>query len=171
MQKEGCPYRGFLYAGLMISDGKPRVVEFNCRLGDPEAQVILPVYKGDLLDLIEAAMGNRLSGYETQPSDISASVVVMAAGGYPGTYPRGQVISGLDSHDMPEHAHVIHAGTKRENGNIVTSGGRVLGVVGQGTNLMSAIYTAYSAVKCISFENAHYRKDIGKKGLARLEKK
>jgi phosphoribosylamine--glycine ligase len=169
MIQEGCPYRGFLYAGLMITSDGPRVVEYNCRLGDPEAQVILPVYNGDLLEAIEAALAGELGSFKAAEPGSSAAVVVVAAGGYPGKYDKGMEISGLDSPDIPDGAHVIHAGTKRENGKIVTSGGRVLGLVGRGNDLQAAIDTAYNAVKCIHFDKQHYRKDIGKKGLARLE--
>jgi phosphoribosylamine--glycine ligase len=171
MIKEGSPYKGFLYAGLMISSGRPRVVEFNCRLGDPETQVILPVYNGDFLELITAALEHRLDGFRPPESNSCAAIVVMAAGGYPGKYGKGYPITGLDSSRLPRSSHVIHAGTKIENGQIVTSGGRVLGIVGEGADLCAAIDTAYIAVECISFEKAHFRKDIGQKGLTRLEKK
>ncbi|MBF0433564.1 MAG: phosphoribosylamine--glycine ligase [Fibrobacteria bacterium] len=171
MKQEGCPYKGVLYAGIMDTETGPRVVEYNCRLGDPEAQVVLPMYKGDILDLVEASISGQLSDFETKAPEGNACIVVMAAGGYPGSYKKDVVIEGLDSSDMPANAHVIHAGTTEKEGKIVTSGGRVLGLVGQGASLKEAIDTAYQAVSCISFTNAHYRKDIGKKGLSRLEAK
>ncbi|MFC1586318.1 phosphoribosylamine--glycine ligase, partial [Fibrobacterota bacterium] len=170
MAREGCPYRGFLYAGLMVSAGRPKVVEFNCRLGDPETQVILPVYPGDFLELIEAAMESRLSGFETEEPRDNAAIVILAAAGYPGSYEKGKEIMGLDSPDLPDSVHVIHAGTKRENEKLITAGGRVLGLVGQGEDLQAAIDMAYRAAEIVHFESAHYRRDIGKKGLAKLER-
>jgi phosphoribosylamine--glycine ligase len=171
MEKEGCPYKGVLYAGLMLTSSGIKVVEFNCRLGDPETQVILPVYNGDLLDLIETSLEDGLADYPSNEPNSCAAVVVMAAGGYPGSYEKGIEITGLEASKLPESAHVIHAGTKRSDNRIVTSGGRVLGAVGEGPDLRTAIDTAYKTIDCISFNQAHYRKDIGKKGLARTEKK
>jgi len=169
MIKEGCPYKGVLYAGLMITSEGPKVVEFNCRLGDPEAQVILPVYQGDFLDLLLTSLKD-LSEYQTVESSRCAAIVVLAAQGYPGTYDKHKEVLGLES-SLPSNVHVIHAGTKAEDGKIYSAGGRVIGLIGEGENLPEAIKTVYTAVDCVTFENAHYRTDIGKKGLERLEKR
>ncbi len=168
MSKEGHPFVGVLYAGLMITSEGPKVVEFNVRLGDPECQVVLPLYDGDLLALFQTAIKGQLNTITPQSVSKSAAIVVLASGGYPGSYAKGKPISGLDSPDLPNNLHIIHAGTKTDGGNIVTSGGRVLGIVGIGNNLKEAIDTAYKGTEIVRFENAHFRKDIAKKGLARI---
>lgn len=168
MRQEGMPYRGILYVGLMITAQGPKVVEYNCRFGDPETQVVLPILREDLLDLILASVEGGLAGMIVAPPAESAAVVVMASKGYPGPYETGLAIEGLERVQEASGAHAIHAGTKRLNGRLVTAGGRVLGMVGQGPSLEEAIRTAYAAVSQASFPGAQYRTDIGKKGLARL---
>ncbi len=162
MAEEGRPYVGCLYGGLILTDEGLQVLEFNCRFGDPEAQVIFPTMKGDLVDLLEAAVQGELP--EPQEGQNGAAVcVVMASGGYPGEYDTGKLIHGLDSVDaMPEVA-VFHAATKETDEGLVTSGGRVLGVTGLGDSLSEALETAYQAVGEIKFEDAHWRRDIGRR--------
>ena len=167
MNKTGYPYKGILYIGLMITADGPKVVEYNCRFGDPECQVILPPLKNDLLQLVYSASRGELS----QEGDIKISdeyycTVVLTSGGYPGDYKKGVQITGVETVD--ENALVFHAGTKKENGELVTNGGRVLNIVGRGKNLQQAIDHAYTNVEKVTFENCYYRKDIGKKGLIKL---
>jgi phosphoribosylamine--glycine ligase len=164
MAKEGNPYTGVLFVGIMVTKTGPKVVEYNCRLGDPETQAVLAVYKGDLLDLFhKAATGKLNEAKETEP-DGYAAVVVMASQGYPGKYKGPTPISGISEAEKTG-AVVLHAGTKFQNASLLTAGGRVLGVVGKGSTLKAALDTAYSGVKEIKFEGAQYRTDIGKKGL------
>jgi phosphoribosylamine--glycine ligase len=167
MAKEGNPYTGVLFVGIMATKNGPKVVEYNCRLGDPETQAVLAVYKGDLLDLFhKAATGKLNEAKETEP-DGYAAVVVMASQGYPGKYKGPTPTSGISEAEKTG-AIVLHAGTKFQNAELLTAGGRVFGVVGKGETLKAALDTAYSGVKEIKFEGAQYRKDIGKKGLANL---
>ena len=168
MRAEGAPYRGVLYVGLMIGpDGAPRVVEFNCRFGDPEAQVVLPLLASDPLDLMEAAAHGRLAEATVRVADGAAACVVLAAEGYPGPYETGRVIEGLGR--ASERALVSHAGTARSpEGNVVTAGGRVLGVTGRGDTLQDALDAAYAAADEVAFEGKTLRRDIGQKGLRRL---
>ena len=162
MAAEGRPYVGCLYGGLVLTDSGLQVLEFNCRFGDPESQVILPALDADLVDLIEAAVEGALpSGGQEQKG--AAVCVVMASGGYPGEYRTGKVIGGLEESGKRSDAIVFHAGTKRNDEGIVTAGGRVLGVTGLGETLPAAIDAAYAAVSEISFEGAHYRRDIGRR--------
>ncbi|MEW5952687.1 MAG: phosphoribosylamine--glycine ligase [Bacillota bacterium] len=163
MAREGRPYSGILYAGLMITAGGPRVLEFNVRFGDPEAQPLLMLLETDLVEIMEAIMEQRLDRIEINWKQGAAICVVMAAGGYPGSYAKGDVISGLD--DLPAGATVFHAGTRLDNGKVVTAGGRVLGVTAAAPDIPSAINLAYSGVEKISFKGAQYRKDIGQKAL------
>src|SRR5690625_1851566 len=163
MQLEESPYQGMLYVGLMITPQGPKVVEYNCRFGDPECQVILPSLKNDLLGLMMASLEQRLDEKEIQLDDLYRCCIVMASGGYPSAYETGKVISGLDR--MDEEAIVFHAGTARLQDRIVTSGGRVLNVVGSGERLEDAIDHAYRNVREISFEGAYYRSDIGARGV------
>jgi len=163
MQVEEAPYKGILYVGLMITPDGPKVVEYNCRFGDPECQVILPSLQNDLLDLMICAEEQRLDEKEIYIDDKFRCCVVIASGGYPETYEKGMEITGFDQVD--ESAIVFHAGTARSDGDIVTSGGRVLNVVGSGETLQNAIDHAYRNVRCISFEKSYYRSDIGAKGL------
>ncbi|MFN4197000.1 MAG: phosphoribosylamine--glycine ligase [Caldimicrobium sp.] len=168
LKAEGHPYLGFLYAGLMIQNGEPYVLEFNCRLGDPEAQAILLRIKGDFLELILHTLEGKLASYDLQEKDEAATCVVMASKGYPGTYEKGKEIKGLEEVKKLEDVIVFHAGTKKDDGKFFTNGGRVLGVTALGKDLKESIERAYEAVKVIYFEGAHYRKDIGHKALKYL---
>ena len=167
MRQDGSPYRGFLYAGLMITaDGTPKVIEFNCRMGDPETQPILARLESDLVDHIEAALDGRLAREESRWDPRAALGVVMAAGGYPERYEKGAAIEGLEGADG-DASKVFHAGTTLEDGAVVTSGGRVLCVVGLGTSVALAAEQAYAAAAGISFKDAYYRRDIGHRAIAR----
>ncbi|NLK71995.1 MAG: phosphoribosylamine--glycine ligase, partial [Clostridiales bacterium] len=159
-KKDGLDFRGILFIGLMIQDGEPKVLEFNVRFGDPETQTVLTRLETDLIDIIESILEGKLEAQEIKWSDRRTVCVVMAAGGYPGEYEKGKVISGLDAID--KDAFVFHAGTKFKDGKIVTNGGRVLGVTAWGDTADEARAKAYENVKKISFEGAYYRKDIGK---------
>lgn len=168
MAKEGRLYKGVLYAGLMIKDEKLKVVEFNCRFGDPESQVVLPLLKTDLVALMMAVAEGRLREMALEESDDAAVCVVMASGGYPGSYEKGKRITGLEAARDMDDVVVFHAGTAERDGAIVTDGGRVLGVTAVGADIGCAIDRAYEAVGKIHFKGAYYRKDIGAKALARL---
>jgi phosphoribosylamine--glycine ligase len=168
LKEEGHPYLGFLYAGLMISEGEPFVLEFNCRLGDPEAQAILPRIEGDFLELIQATMDGKLSSYPLKERDRACVCVVMASRGYPGSYEKGKVITGLDRVRELKDVVVFHAGTKKEGGSYYTNGGRVLGVTALGDTIPQAIQRAYEAVELIHFEGAYFRRDIGKRAAKYL---
>ncbi len=165
MQAEGRPFKGCLYFGLMLTPNGARVIEYNCRFGDPETQVVLPLLETDFVDIIEAVWEEKLDQLDIRWSDKSCACVVMASGGYPEKYETGKVISGLDENGQSELAYVYHAGTKLEDGKFLTAGGRVLGVTATGDDLKSALDKAYKAVETISFEKAHYRKDIGQRAL------
>lgn len=165
MSAEGRPFKGCLYFGLMLTKQGPKVVEYNARFGDPETQVVLPLLETDLVDVIEAVYEGKLDELDIKWSDKACACVVMASGGYPEKYETGKPISGLDENGQVEGAYVYHAGTKLEGDTFLTSGGRVLGVTATGGDLKSALDSAYKAVEKISFEKAHYRKDIGKKAL------
>jgi len=162
MKEEGNPYSGILYCGLMITEEGPKVVEYNCRFGDPECQVILPRMQSDLLDTIIATTQGKLGETDIEFDDEVRCCVVLASGGYPESYEKGKEIFGLDE---VENAIVFHAGTKEEDGKLYTSGGRVLNIVGSGADLESAIKSTYAEVKKINFDKAYYRSDIGAKGL------
>ncbi|HOX54490.1 MAG: phosphoribosylamine--glycine ligase [Candidatus Omnitrophica bacterium] len=168
MKKEGHEFRGVLYAGLMITKEGPKVLEFNVRFGDPETQAILPRLKSDLVEIIFAALDGKLADFKLEWDSRPCVCVVMAAGGYPGDYEKNKLISGLDKAKELKDIVVFHAGTKRENGKILTSGGRVLGVTGLGNGITDAIDKTYQAVAKISFEKAHFRKDIGAKAIRRM---
>ncbi|MDZ7658810.1 phosphoribosylamine--glycine ligase [Fodinibius sp.] len=157
------PYKGILYCGLMITEEGPKVVEFNCRLGDPEAQAVLPSLESDFLDLMDAAVNEQLNTKEVKIDDKYRCCVVMASDGYPLDYEKGKEITGID--DVAEDALVFHAGTKAKDGKIYSDGGRVLSVVGAGDSLKDSIKKTYAEVKKIDFENKYYRSDIGTKGL------
>lgn len=163
MASDGIPFKGILYTGLMITGQGPKVVEFNARFGDPETQVILPLLETDLVDIFVATIKGELDAVDVTWKKGSAVCVVMAAPGYPGEYPKGQVIQGLDK--VRDQVTVFHAGTKETDEGIVTSGGRVLGVVATGENLSKAREAAYAAVAEISFEGAQYRTDIAAKAM------
>ena len=167
LREEGKAYKGCLYVGLMVTKEGPKVVEFNCRLGDPEAQVVLPLIDGDLFDILFACTSNSLGTIDVKFHKASAVCVVMASRGYPDAYETGKPIDGLDAVLSDDGVVVFHAGTKKENGKIVSSGGRVLGVtaIGYGHDLEGTIGAAYNGVKKITFDGAYYRSDIGIKGL------
>jgi phosphoribosylamine--glycine ligase len=158
MHQEGRPYRGVLYGGLMIADNKPKVLEFNARFGDPEAQVTLPLLATDLVDIMLAVNDNRLDKLKVEWSDDACVGVVMASGGYPGSYKTSFPISGLD--ELDKDIIVFHAGTRLEGKRIVTSGGRVLAVVAMGKTIAEAREKVYNNISRIKFEGCHYRKDI-----------
>jgi len=168
MAADGHPYRGVLYVGLMITAEGPKVVEFNCRFGDPETQVVLPLLESDVLDLFEAVASGTVGRQAVRQREGAAACVVLASAGYPGSYAKGAPISGLD--EAAEHALVFHAGTAERDGEVVTSGGRVLGVTGLGDTLREALDHAYAAAEAIRFEGKTLRRDIGRKGLARTER-
>jgi len=163
MAEEGRTFQGILYAGLMLTEAGPKVLEFNARFGDPETQAVLPRLKSDLIDIMGAVVDGELDKVSVEWLNKVAVCVVIAAGGYPEKYEKGKAISGLKN--VPESALVFHAGTKKEKENIVTSGGRVLGITALGTDIEEAINKAYQGVEQISFEGAHYRRDIGAKAL------
>jgi len=168
MAMEGRPYRGVLYAGLMITSDGPKVVEYNCRFGDPETQALLPVTDADLLEGMLRVVHGDLGDYRLDWNGKWAVCVIMASGGYPGPYERGKEILGLD-HEFGDDVILFHAGTATANGRrIVTAGGRVLGVTGVSGDFRKARELAYSAVKKITFDRAYYRKDIGARALARI---
>jgi len=167
MALEGHPYTGFLYAGLMIApDGTPRVLEFNVRFGDPETQPIMLRLQSDLVALCEAALDGRLEGMTTEWDSRASLGVVMAAGGYPGDYRKGDVISGLDREE-PQGVKVFHAGTAEQDGKVVTAGGRVLCVCALGATVSEAQRRAYARVKQIGWRDAWYRTDIGHRAISR----
>ncbi|MFC1767769.1 phosphoribosylamine--glycine ligase [Candidatus Margulisiibacteriota bacterium] len=167
MKKEGIPFVGILYAGLMINKNKIKVLEFNVRFGDPETQALLPRLKTDLIEVIEAANKKQLNKIKLEWDKRPAVCVVMASGGYPGKYEKGKVITGLDDVKGLKDVVVFHAGTSLKDGKIITSGGRVLGVTALADSVGSAIAHSYGAVRMIKFDKAHYRSDIGKKALDR----
>ena len=162
MNSENRTFKGCLYFGLRITPDGPKVIEYNARFGDPEAQVVLPRLKTDLVDIIEAVIDEKLSQLNIEWTNEATACVVMASGGYPLSYKKGLEISGLDENGQVAGATVYHAGTKYEDGKFYTSGGRVLGVTAAGRTLDEALEKAYAAVEKISFEGAHYRKDIGR---------
>jgi len=165
MSAEGREYKGVLYAGLMIKDGEPRVVEFNARFGDPETQAVLPRLKSDIVPVMQACIDGDLDKVQMEWTQEVAVCVVMASGGYPGKYGKGSAIYGLKDASAMNNVIVFHAGTARDGDKIVTSGGRVLGVTAIGQSIGSAIERVYKALEKIHFENAYYRKDIGYRAL------
>ena len=169
MRRRGTPYRGVLYCGLMIADGQPRVVEFNCRFGDPEAQVVLPLLRSDLVELLEASATGTLGQIEVDVDVDGACVcVVLASAGYPGSYDTGLEITGLDWFEGRDDAYAFHAGTAADGDRLVTAGGRVLGITARADNIREAVDRAYAAVDQVSFEGAYCRRDIAHRALARL---
>lgn len=166
--QHGSRYVGFLYAGLIIREGHVSVLEFNARMGDPEAQPLLMRMKSDPVPLMLAAIEGNLGSYEIEWEPDDAVCVVMASGGYPGSYAKGKRISGIEQAETLDGVKVFHAGTRQEPDGFVTNGGRVLGVTACGRGIAAAIDKAYQAVATISWEDAHYRHDIGKKALSRL---
>lgn len=168
MKAEGMPYTGCLYAGLMITENGPKVIEFNARFGDPETQVVLPLLNSDMVEIMLACVNGTLDKLDIKWKNEAAVCVVMAAGGYPQSYHKGDVISGLDT-AAEQGAIVFHAGTAQDGDNIVTNGGRVLGVTALGNDIRQAVDHAYQAVKSIRFDNVHYRNDIAYRAIARLK--
>ncbi|MFV0435904.1 MAG: phosphoribosylamine--glycine ligase [Desulfopila sp.] len=168
MAREGRPFKGMLYAGLMIDGDSIKVLEFNCRFGDPEAQPLLMRLKTDIIDIFEAAIDGKLASITMRIDPRPTVCVVMAAGGYPGSYPKGLVISGIAKATKVAGVEVFFAGAARKGGKTVTDGGRVLGVTACGDDLQGAIDGAYEAVRCISWEGCYYRQDIGAKAIRRL---
>ena len=169
MRRRGSPYSGVLYCGLMITENGPKVVEFNCRFGDPEAQVVLPLLDADLVDVLEAAAQGRLRDVEITPTTEGACVcVVLASGGYPGPYEKGVEIRGLEYFEGRDDVFAFHAGTAREGESLVTNGGRVLGITAVAGDIRMAVDKAYTAVSQVSFEGANHRRDIAHRALARL---
>jgi phosphoribosylamine--glycine ligase len=168
MNKEGRNYQGILYAGLMLTRDGPKVVEFNCRFGDPELQAVLPRMKTDIMVPINAVLNRNLNEVTIDWYPEAAVCVVMASQGYPGKYESGKLIRGLEQFDNSENVMVFHAGTKRTDDQFITSGGRVLGVTSFGKDIKSAIENSYAAVNKINFDNAYFRKDIGHRALNRM---
>eukprot|EP01039_Chlorochromonas_danica_P009330 gene9328-10298_t len=167
LAKEGLSFVGVLYGGFILTKQGPSVLEFNCRFGDPETQALLPLLRSDLFDVLQACVENRLEEEEVAWREDFCCAVVCAAPGYPEAYPKGSLITGLETAALVSHTKVFHAGTAPMNGQPVTSGGRVLAVSGMGGSLQEAVQRAYEAVKCIHFDGVHYRKDIAAKGLRR----
>lgn len=167
MELEGCPFKGFLYVGIMLTKTGPKVVEYNCRMGDPETQVVFSVLEADFVDLCLAAVDGKLGEVHVPAPRRHAAVVVMASENYPESGPKGRVIEGLLEAGSLENVRVFHAGTAMDDsGHVVTNGGRVLGVTGVGETLKDAVDLAYQAVAKISFQGAQFRTDIAQKGLA-----
>lgn len=162
---EGIDFRGILYPGLMLTRNGPKVLEFNARFGDPETQVYLTRLENDLLELLDASANGTLARHELNWKPEASVCVIMASGGYPGSYAKGKVISGLDAANRLPKTKVFHAGTASRDGQIVTNGGRVLGVTALGKDLRAAQAAAYAAVECIQFEGAHFRRDIAAKAV------
>ena len=168
MSKDGRPYTGVLYAGLMITEAGPKVIEFNCRFGDPETQVVLPRMDGDIVPIMQSCCDGSLEGKSLEWKDSACVCVVMASGGYPKAYEKGKGISGIDEAEAEEGVVVFHAGTIAGDGGVLTNGGRVLNVTAVAGDIASGIEKAYRAVDKISFDGAHFRTDIGKKALVRI---
>ncbi len=169
MQAEGCPFKGCLYFGLMLTPQGPKVIEYNCRFGDPETQVVLPLLESDLLQIMLATTKGGLKDVEVRFSKGAAACVVLASGGYPVAYEKGKEITGLENGQLPDGSAVVyHAGDALQDGRLVTSGGRVLGVTATAPTLPQALKKAYAACDEISFEKMHRRSDIGARALAAL---
>ena len=169
MNAEGRTFKGCLYFGLMLTKKGPRVIEYNCRFGDPETQVVLPLLKTDLFTVMRAVHDGRLAEVPVEFASGAAACVVVASGGYPQAYPKGLPISLGDAESRAD-VTVYHAGTALRDGQLVTSGGRVLGVTATGEDLPAALEKAYAAVREVSFDGAFYRRDIGARALAALGK-
>ena len=170
MNAEGRTFEGCLYFGLMLTPKGPKVIEYNCRFGDPETQVVLPMLDADLYEIFEAIYDHTLDKVDIKWHNGSCACVVMASGGYPESYPKGIEMNGFDDMGQVEGCFVYHAGTKvSEDGKFLTNGGRVIGVTARGENLSAALDTAYNGVSKISFEGAHFRRDIGQRALAALK--
>lgn len=170
MRRLGCPFRGVLYCGLMLTEEGPKVVEFNCRFGDPEAQVVLPLLKTDLVDVLEAACDGQLDQIEIENDARAAVGVVLASGGYPdaNAYETGKVINGVEELEDIDDLEIFHADTIRENGQLCTAGGRVLCVTALASDISAAVDRVYQAVDQVDFDKVYYRRDIAHRALARL---
>ena len=166
MRAEGCPFKGCLYFGLMLTPDGPRVIEYNCRFGDPETQVVLPLLKTDLLTVMQAVENETLGELTVEWRHASAACVILASGGYPGHYEKGKAISLPKS--LPGNVTIYHAGDKLADGQLVTSGGRVLGVTATGPTLRQALADAYAAAETVDFDGKYLRHDIGRRALAAL---
>lgn len=169
LKKRGIIYKGIIYAGLMITDSGVKVLEFNCRFGDPETQPILYRMESDITDVISKCIDEELESVNIEWDENPSVCVVVASGGYPKAYNKGCEITGIEDAEEIEDVKVFHAGTANVNGRLVTSGGRVLGITAKGDKLQNAIDNAYKAVEKINFSNMHYRKDIGNKALGRMK--
>lgn len=169
MRAEGHPYSGVLYIGLMLTNQGPKVVEYNCRFGDPECQVILPTLENDLLELMWAVSQENLYQHTIQTSGKIYTCVVLASKGYPGPYETGFEITGLDLASNDEDTYIFHAGTKEQSGRVITNGGRVLNVISAGNTLQESISNTYKIVDQIHFENEYHRSDIGRKGIRSIK--
>ncbi|MDE2697896.1 MAG: phosphoribosylamine--glycine ligase, partial [Gemmatimonadota bacterium] len=167
LAQEGRPYKGILYGGIIVTADGPKVIEFNCRMGDPETQVVLPLIKTDFVDIIEAVCNGSVADLDIELDNRAATCVVMASGGYPEAYDTGFPISGIDRAEAPGDVIVFHAGTGREDNQLVTNGGRVLGVTAMGDTIKSSIDRTYEAVGKIDFDKAYFRRDIGYRVLTR----
>jgi phosphoribosylamine---glycine ligase len=169
LRAEGNPFRGCLYFGLMLTYGGPKVIEYNCRFGDPEAQAVLPLLQSDLFDIMRHVSAGTLADADVRFSDGASCCVVLASGGYPQSYRTGAEINGLSQAGARPNVHVFHAGTRRnDKGAVVTAGGRVLGITAAGDSLPEAMERAYAAAEDISFEGMQFRRDIGAKAAAAL---
>ncbi|MCI8327866.1 MAG: phosphoribosylamine--glycine ligase, partial [Lachnospiraceae bacterium] len=162
MAKEGRPFQGVIFFGLMLTEEGPKVLEYNARFGDPEAQVVLPRMKNDIIDVMEACVEGRLDEIDLQFEDNAAVCVVLASDGYPLAYEKGKEIKGLERFDREEGYYCFHAGTALKDGRIVTNGGRVLGITAKGADLKEARSNAYAATDWVEFSNKYMRTDIGK---------
>ena len=167
MRAEGCPFKGCLYFGLMITPNGPKVIEYNCRFGDPETQVVLPLLKTDLLTVMQAVENETLADLDVEWHDGAAACVILASGGYPSSYEKGKVMTLPET--TPANVTIIHAGDKLVDGKLVTSGGRVLGVTATAPTLAEALKDAYAATETITFEGKYMRHDIGQRALAAME--
>ncbi|MBI3232175.1 MAG: hypothetical protein HYZ51_03805 [Candidatus Doudnabacteria bacterium] len=165
LENVACPFMGLLYPGLMLTKNGPKVIEFNARFGDPECQSYMRLLKTDLYDILEASVSEKLDKINIEWENKFACCIVLASGGYPGKYEKGKEITGVDEANKLDDIIVFHAGTTIRNGQLVTNGGRVLGVTATGDTLKSALNKAYSAIKLIHFDGMQYRTDIGQKSL------
>ena len=165
MRKEGTPFEGILYPSLMLTKDGPKIIEFNARFGDPEAQTYMRLLDTDLLDIIEACVDKKLNKTKIKWKNSFACNIALASGGYPGNYIKGKIISGIEEVKLQKDIIIFHANTKVEGEKLVTSGGRVLGISSVGDTLVEALAKAYKAIEKISFEGMQYRKDIGKSAL------
>ncbi|GAJ07972.1 unnamed protein product, partial [marine sediment metagenome] len=168
MASENIPYKGLLYTGIIVTENGPKTLEFNCRFGDPETQAVVPLLEGDLAEIMMACIEGNLSKTYLRSSNGFALCLVIASGGYPGSYKKGVKISGIEEADSIDGVKVFHAGTKFDGEDIVTAGGRVFGVTGWGADFPQARKRAYEAAGKIHFTDSFYRNDIGNKALKYL---